>query len=176
MNKSRTVHEVDGIEEEDNKLPRWWLYGFYLTIGFAVCYWFVYQVYKIAPYPIEELRLAEARKAAAEPPLSAEALAAIAAEPGRVASGKQVFGTICAGCHRADGGGLFGPNLTDGAWLHGGQPSEIYHTVSSGWPDKGMPAWRPILGTDKTADVVAYVLSIRNSNAPNGKEMQGILQ
>ena len=31
-------HDADGIQEYDNSLPRWWLYGFYFTIIFSVGY------------------------------------------------------------------------------------------------------------------------------------------
>src|SRR5262249_32577026 len=31
-------HEVDGIRELDNKLPRWWLWLFYATIIFSAFY------------------------------------------------------------------------------------------------------------------------------------------
>ena len=37
-------HEVDGIRELDNKLPRWWVWLFYLTIGFAGLYLVYYHV------------------------------------------------------------------------------------------------------------------------------------
>ena len=31
-------HNYDGIRELDNKLPPWWVYGFYVTILFAIIY------------------------------------------------------------------------------------------------------------------------------------------
>jgi cytochrome c oxidase cbb3-type subunit III len=38
-------HDADGIQEYDNDLPRWWLYGFYFTIVMSVIYMFYYHVY-----------------------------------------------------------------------------------------------------------------------------------
>src|SRR5512137_110174 len=37
-------HEADGIRELDNKLPRWWVWLFYLTIAFAAVYLAYYHV------------------------------------------------------------------------------------------------------------------------------------
>jgi cytochrome c oxidase cbb3-type subunit 3 len=90
-----------------------------------------------------------------------------------VEDGKQVFVSTCAACHRADGGGNIGPNLTDEFWIHGDKPQDIWSTVHNGIPAKGMPTWGPQIGEAKVASVVAYVLSIRNTNVPNGKAPQG---
>ena len=37
-------HEADGIRELDNKLPRWWVWLFYITIVFSVIYLAYYHV------------------------------------------------------------------------------------------------------------------------------------
>src|SRR5512139_3220390 len=38
-------HDFDGIRELDNKLPRWWVWLFYLTIAFAIFYLSYYHVF-----------------------------------------------------------------------------------------------------------------------------------
>jgi cbb3-type cytochrome c oxidase subunit III len=43
-------HEVDGIRELDNKLPRWWVWLFYLSILFGVIYLSVYHVFAKGDY------------------------------------------------------------------------------------------------------------------------------
>jgi cytochrome c oxidase cbb3-type subunit 3 len=72
-----------------------------------------------------------------------------------------------------DGGGLIGPNLTDSAWIHGGQITDIYKTVVNGVLEKGMPPWGKTLKPEDVEQVVAYVASLQGSNPANPKAPQG---
>lgn len=172
-------HDFDGIQEYDNRLPNWWLWTFYLAILFSVGYWIHFHVLGTGDLPREqfakEMAAAEEnlQERLSKMEISNDSLLAMAAEPGIVAKGREVFEQNCVTCHRADAGGNVGPNLTDGYWLHGSQPVDIYNTVTHGVIEKAMPTWGPVLGPTKIQQVVAYVLSIKNTNVPNGKAPQG---
>ena len=170
-------HSYDGIQEYDNPLPRWWVIIFWATIVFSVLYVVNVPVFgrgngRIADY---EADMAAWKAAHPEPTVesSAEELAALAQDKGVVSLGKQVFTTNCASCHRPDGGGLIGPNLTDDAWIHGGALLDIHKTVTEGVMAKGMPAWGKLLKPDQIDGVVAYVASLHGSNPPNPKAPEG---
>lgn len=178
--QNQVVHEVDGIQEYDNKLPNWWLFTLYGAILFAVGYWFHYHQAKWGQTPLEaynsemeKANLEQAAKVKAAGTMTPEALTAMSKDKAAVEQGKQVFATNCAACHRNDGGGQVGPNLTDEYWLHGGAPDKIYKTILSGIPEKGMPAWGPQLGPDRVQAVSAYVLTLRGTNVAGGKAAQG---
>jgi cytochrome c oxidase cbb3-type subunit 3 len=171
----KIVHQYDDIQEEDNHLPNWWLAILFGSIIFGFGYWQVYQTTKTLPrirdeYTADVDALKKARMAAN--PTSEEALVALSKDATALAEGKTVFMSTCASCHGPEGAGLVGPNLTDKFWLHGAKPGDLFKTVTEGYAEKGMPAWGPVIGVDKTRKVVAFVLSIRNTNKP-GKEPQG---
>jgi cytochrome c oxidase cbb3-type subunit 3 len=177
---NKVIHEVDGIQEYDNKLPNWWLYMLYGTIIFAAGYWFHYQTSGFGELPraayqkeMDKEAAIQAERIKAAGAVTPEALMTLAKDKGTVEQGKQVFATTCVACHRADGGGVVGPNLTDDFWIHGGAPDKVFKTISLGVPDKGMPAWGPQLGPDRVRAVTAYVISLRGTNVPNGKAPQG---
>ncbi len=168
----------DDLVEEDNKLPLWWLYTLFGTIVFAACYW--YGEHKLGAWPSREtahqeemvaVRLEEAKKGN----VSAETIVSLSRTPSSVAKGKEVFLSSCASCHRPDGGGNIGPNLTDDHWIHGKRGDQIYATVRKGIPAKGMPEWGPQLGDEKVLSVSAYVLTLAGTNVPGGKAPQGEL-
>ncbi len=178
--ENKVIHEVDGIEEYDNKLPNWWLYTLYGSIVFGFGYWFVYQTAGFADLPGAEYQAEMAKAAAAQAAtikaagvMTPEALTALSKDRGTVEQGKSVFKQTCAACHRDDGGGVVGPNLTDEFTLHGAAPDKIYKVIMHGVPDKGMPAWGPQLGPDRVQAVTAYVLTLRGTNVGGGKPPQG---
>jgi cytochrome c oxidase cbb3-type subunit 3 len=168
------VHEYDGIEEADNELPLWWVGVFAGSIVFACAYWLVYAEYHARPTPAEELTEALAVRQQQTGEVSDAELLLVGNDPKLVAAGKQVFATTCVACHGPNAAGNIGPNLTDGQWLHGGAPGQIFGTIRDGVPSKGMPGWGAILGNDKLKQAAAYILSIRNTNVA-GKAAQGAL-
>ncbi|MGE5176939.1 MAG: cbb3-type cytochrome c oxidase N-terminal domain-containing protein [Hyphomicrobiales bacterium] len=174
-------HDVDGIREYDNPLPRWWVNLFWATIAFAVLY-FVNVIPgigtgdgRIANYERDMAAAEAGRDAAASKaaPVSAADLLGLTQNATALAAGKARFTTTCAPCHRADGGGNIGPNLTDNYWIHGGAPTQILATVTNGVLEKGMPQWGPVLKPEELKDVVAYVLTLHGTNPANAKAPQG---
>ncbi len=173
-------HVYDGIVEHDNALPLWWQLTLYGAIVFAGIYWYGRRFDSIQSpdqaYVVEMAKqhAAEAEAARQRGTVDDALLAALGRDPATVALGKDAFATTCAPCHRNDAGGNIGPNLTDSYWIHGSKPMDILHCVTEGVPAKGMPTWGPQLGDQRIQTLVAYVLSIRNTNVPNGKAPQGV--
>ncbi len=175
-------HDYDGIRELDNRLPPWWLYGFYITIFFACVYLWRYQVAHSAPGSAEEYNIAVKEAAIKQEAYLAKAADKIdensvklLTDAADLAAGKKVFETVCAACHKPDGGGLVGPNLTDDYWLHGGSIQDIFKTIKYGWPEKGMKSWKDDYSPKQIAQIGSYVKSLHGSNPPGAKEKQGEL-
>jgi cytochrome c oxidase cbb3-type subunit 3 len=70
----------------------------------------------------------------------------------------------CVGCHMSNGGGGMGPSLSDGNFIYGGDPQNLYLTIVQGRPN-GMPAWGSVLPSDTIWDLVAYIRNL--SKAPH---------
>ena len=174
-------HEADGIRELDNLLPRWWVWLFYLTIMFAAAYLVYYHVLgagdlQAAEYA-KEAKLGEQIKSAA----IAKFESSIGTlEPSKdkavVLQGQQIFLTYCAPCHRADGGGLVGPNLCDDYWIHGSNYVDNLRTIINGVPAKGMLTWRGVLKPDQIQAVGSYIFTLRGTHPPNPKPAENTVQ
>ena len=175
-------HDYDGIRELDNKLPPWWLYGFYCCILFACIYLWRSQVSHTAPSSKEEYEMSVA-KADAEKAAYLEKSAnnvdentvKLLTDEANLAPARKTFQTVCAACHLPNGAGNVGPNLTDDYWLHGGSIKDVFKTIKYGWPDKGMKSWKDDFSPIQIAQLASYVKSLHGTNPPNGKAPQGTL-
>lgn len=175
-------HDYDGIRELDNRLPPWWLYGFYACVVFAVVYLWRYHVSHTAPSSEQEYQLAmqeaDERKAAYLAKAASnvdEHSVKLLTDAGDLAAGQRIFETACFACHGKAGEGGVGPNLTDAYWLHGGSVNDIFKTIKYGVPEKGMKSWRDDYSPSQIAQIASYIHSLKGSNPPNGKAPQGTL-
>ncbi|QNE01039.1 cytochrome-c oxidase, cbb3-type subunit III [Vibrio vulnificus] len=85
---------------------------------------------------------------------------AIAGDDEALKVGQRLFLQNCSQCHGSDARGQKGfPNLTDTAWLYGGEPQAIVTTIMHGRIGQ-MPAWKDALGEQGVEEVVSYVLSL----------------
>jgi cytochrome c oxidase cbb3-type subunit 3 len=173
-------HDYDGIKELDNNLPPWWLYGFYITIIFAFVYLLRFHVFN-GTNQFEELNneYAAANAAIEEYKKTAKDLVDMntvtqLTDASSLAYGKQVFQTICVACHKADGGGGIGPNLTDNYWILGGGIKNVFHTISEGGRDgKGMIAWKQSYKPSEIQQIASYVLTLQGTTPAEPKDPEG---
>lgn len=176
-------HNYDGIRELDNHLPPWWKWLFYGTIVFSVVYLIFYHLSDTLPLPLQEyeqeLTLAEeqARKLKASNPVAAidETNVQLLTDASALADGKTTFLNNCASCHRKDGGGDIGPNLTDEYWKHGGSIQDIFKVVRHGVQGTNMIAWEGFISPEKMQNVSNYVLTLQGTNPENPKKPEGEL-
>ena len=167
-------HEYDGIQELDNKLPRWWVWLFNLSIVFAFFYLIYYHVADKGMLMADEYRhetsIGEVIKsnAVAQFELKMGSLQP-STDPQMLAEGKETFRNLCLPCHRADGGGLVGPNLCDDYWIHGSNFVDNLKVIWNGVPPKGMVTWKGVLKPSTIHGVGSYIYTLRGTNPKNPK-------
>jgi cytochrome c oxidase cbb3-type subunit III len=167
-------HEVDGIRELDNNLPRWWVWLFVLTTIFAFIYMMYYHVLRIGDLQVVEYE--KEAKAGNEIKMAAltkfeSSLATLepSKDPATLGLGKTTFVKMCAPCHRADAGGLVGPNLCDDYWIHGSKFVDNLKVIYNGVPAKGMVTWKGVLKPNEIHAVASYIYTLRGTHPVNPK-------
>lgn len=167
-------HEVDGIRELDNKLPRWWVWLFNLTIAFGIAYLFYYHGFRAGALSVGEYEAEMVVGNALKQKAIAKFEAGMAGlepskDPAVIADGRNTFLQLCAPCHEKDGGGKVGPNLTDGYWIHGSNFVDNVKTIWNGVPDKGMLTWKGVLKPDQIQHVASYIYTLRGTTPKKPK-------
>lgn len=170
-------HDYDGIRELDNPLPPWWLYLFYGTLIFGVVYMVQFHLFDGQNQYQEfdtEMVLAQQEVDAYQSQLPEQQDLVASKDGNMLAQGKKIYDLYCKVCHRPDGGGGIGPNLTDNFWIMGGDINSVYATIENGGrPGKGMVAWKNSLNASQIEQVSNYVMSLGGTNPPNPKAPEG---
>lgn len=175
-------HDYDGIRELDNPMPPWWLAGFFISIVFAVVYLFHYHVLGTGDLQeVEYTKVMERENKKVKEYLKAQAMdvdetnATLMTDRADLRSGKSLFLNNCATCHKEDGSGEVGPNLTDEYWVYGGDIKDIFKVIRKGTPN-GMPEHQSKFNPIQIQQVSSYVLTLdKVSQAEGGKEPEGEL-
>jgi cytochrome c oxidase cbb3-type subunit 3 len=161
-------HDYDGIQELDNNLPRWWVWLFYITIIFSAVYLVYYHVacagdLQAVEYE-KEVKAGASVKAAAMSHFEEDIPTLTpSTDPVVLAAGRQTYAKLCAPCHRDDGGGLVGPNLTDNYWIHGSNYTDTVKVIWDGVPAKGMITWKTMLNPQDIKAVASYIYTLRGA-------------
>lgn len=175
-------HNYDGIRELDNDLPPWWKYMFYISIVFAIFYMLKYHVFDGTSQVEEyEMEVAQAKadieeyKKNNKDLIDAESVELLS-DAKDLEAGRAIYMDNCIACHKDNGGGGIGPNLTDDYWILGGGIKNVYHTISEGGrPGKGMVAWKTELKPFEMAQVASYVISLHGTDPADAKAPEGDL-
>ena len=132
----------DDLTELNNPLPRWWMWLFYITIGFALVYLLLYPGTALYGGVLgwsskgqlkEEVAAGDAKSAPLYAQFRQTDTKILAYDPAAHAMGERLFQNNCSQCHGSDARGSRGfPNLTDDDWLHGGDPAAIEETIMDG--------------------------------------------
>lgn len=173
-------HDYDGIKELDNVLPPWWVYLFYGTIIFAAVYLVRFHI--VGDYTQEQEFKKEVELAQLENTKNAKATpddmnidkVTLLTDAASLAKGKEIFTNACAACHKVDGGGLVGPNLTDEHWINGGGIKNVFKIISEGSKNNpSMVAWNKNLKPTEIQNVASYVLSLQGTKPAGAKAAEG---
>jgi cytochrome c oxidase cbb3-type subunit 3 len=155
---------------------------FYITIVFAVVYLAKYQLFDGDSSAIEyEKEVAQAKLDIEEYKKTAKNLVdastvELLTEESDLNAGEAIFIQNCVVCHKADGGGGIGPNLTDEFWILGGGIKNVFNTVSVGGRDgKGMISWKQDLNSLEIAQVSSFLLKFQGTTPAEPKAAEGDL-
>jgi len=171
----------EDLRENNNPLPRWWLYLFWLSAIFLVIYLVIYPGMgsfkgtqgwsQVAQYEAE-VAAAEERYGDIYAQFADIPLGDLVNQPEAVQLGQNLFQNNCAQCHGSDGRGAKSfPNLTDASWMYGGSPEQIEFSITNGRIG-AMPAQGAILGEEGADQVTAYVLTLAGREPPAGVDVE----
>ncbi|MDG1476284.1 MAG: cbb3-type cytochrome c oxidase N-terminal domain-containing protein [Vicingaceae bacterium] len=173
-------HEFDGIRELDNNMPPWWVWSFVATVIFAFAYLVHYHVIGTGDLQaVEYQKSVDAAQVEVDAYMSKMAMnvdennVVVLTDAAALENGKNLYKINCVVCHKDNGEGLVGPNLTDDHWIYGeGDVKTIFTTIKYG-TSNGMPEHESKMNPIELQEITSYVMSMEytEGKAPEGTKI-----
>jgi alcohol dehydrogenase (cytochrome c) len=92
----------------------------------------------------------------------------LAGKPEAVQAGRGLYNQACQSCHGPAGKGERGrgPALNTGAFAHGGEDADLFHTIRTGVPGSEMPGFRG-LSDEQIWQLIAYIRTLTAAPPPS---------
>lgn len=180
-NENKTIGTFDGIDENDAPPPKILFVSYFIAFSISVGYLILYPGmgnwqglvdWKQSDDKLSSVstNLDEQMAQIPEKNFTELALNDVVVDSGRI-----LFQTHCAACHRnnAQGAKHF-PNLIDNEWLYGGDDEAIIHSITQG-RNGAMPGWVDAIKPDDIAKMSYYLASLnqRHTDVPAVKVTLG---
>ena len=159
-------HIYDGIVEQNNPMPTWWIWTFVFTVIFAFLY---YLHYEVAGGPtlqheltiaLEDLKNNQQKAASQFPNLDEQQILEKFNSAAMMDLAEATLKNRCTVCHGDQLEGKIGPSLLDNVWMNGkGSAPEVVQLIRTGIPAKGMPPWEGILKKEEIFAITAYLMT-----------------
>ncbi|MGR5177303.1 c-type cytochrome [Vibrio parahaemolyticus] len=179
--KDRVIGSFDGIDENDAAPPKLmfgaYFVAFTLSFGYLIMYPGIGNWQGLANYNQADDKLSRPNTSLDEQfsGLTDLSLIVLSNEDDIISTGKGLFQTHCAACHRDNGqGAKHFPNLIDNEWIYGGSDEAVIHSITLG-RNGAMPGWVDVLRPDEIAKISYYLASLnqRHTDVPEVKVALG---
>lgn len=153
------MNEHDNPTESSNKVPKGMTAFFILAIIFVVGYVVLYTpaISGWSYYKIFEKKMADVQAVASSE--GAKEKQSFSGDKAAIAEGAEIYVSSCAVCHKADGTGGIGSNLT-AELKFGDSQEELYVSIADG-REGGMPPFKQQLSETKILKVIAFMETLR---------------
>lgn len=179
-------HGFDGIMELDNPVPKWWLFLFYFGIIIGLTYLSLFFTTITFSNPQYELDLdnilAKKQQKNYWSTVEQPTIETVQLNLDYVEEGKDLFNTNCVSCHKEEGKGGIGPNLTDDYWINIEAQSLIKNVFYLIWNGSKNNQTMRAFGSsgelngvqvEKLANYVYYINQIKKHSFSNAAPPQG---
>lgn len=179
--ENRVIDTFDSIEERDAPAPKFlftaYLIAFILSLLYLILYPGLGNWSGLLKWKSSDDKLSSPTTTLDEQMSTIKdfSLVSLASNDAVVTSGKALFQTHCAACHRSNAQGQKNfPNLIDNDWLWGGSDADIIQSISNG-RNGVMPSWKDVFTAEQIRDLSYFILAKGNrvTDAPVVRQQIG---